>query len=269
MDKSERYPEIVYKYRAWDGYGKNLLTDFELYLASPKDFNDPFDCKIPTNYKLLNDQERIKFVDELVERHKQSLLQKGIDPEIEKKRLHYKISDIDKFQKDYELISFEENDKRYGVLSFATNWDNILMWSHYGGFHNGYCVGLDCRQLINLNLFGSGGGMQYSSMNEYPKIHPFDKKDNIETIFKNTHYKALNWSYEEEYRFTKFFYPEEPEVEDRKIKISPNIVSDVTIGLRTPEDHKEEIIKICKENGIKVFQAKQVEFRFKLDRDPI
>jgi len=39
----QRFPEIIYKYRTWTcSYHKDTLLNNEVYLAQPKDFNDPF-----------------------------------------------------------------------------------------------------------------------------------------------------------------------------------------------------------------------------------
>ena len=44
-------PNILYKYRDWDDENhKRLLVDNEVYFATPKQFNDPFDCAIPFRY---------------------------------------------------------------------------------------------------------------------------------------------------------------------------------------------------------------------------
>ncbi len=44
-------PDVVYKYRFWDDahlYHKNILTQQEVYFASPLTFEDPLDCKLLT-----------------------------------------------------------------------------------------------------------------------------------------------------------------------------------------------------------------------------
>src|SRR5690606_27455610 len=49
----------IYKYRNFtDNNHKNVLLKNELYLSSPNSFNDPFDCKIPPNLKLLDTEEK-------------------------------------------------------------------------------------------------------------------------------------------------------------------------------------------------------------------
>lgn len=45
------YPKILYKYRDWDNeLHKKVLLENKLYLASPKDFEDIFDCNLPEKF---------------------------------------------------------------------------------------------------------------------------------------------------------------------------------------------------------------------------
>src|SRR5260370_34750674 len=33
--------------------------------------------------------------------------------------------------------------KTKAILCFSRNWDNLLLWSHYGASHTGICLGFD------------------------------------------------------------------------------------------------------------------------------
>ena len=63
--------KILYKYRDWSNSDhRHLLTDGELFLSSPKDFNDPFDCRISHDFSLLNTDEKIiDFVNRLISKN--------------------------------------------------------------------------------------------------------------------------------------------------------------------------------------------------------
>ena len=63
---AENYPKIIYKYRSWaNEYHRNILLKNQVYLSSPIEFNDPFDCKIPKNFLLIDSPEKIeKYVNE-------------------------------------------------------------------------------------------------------------------------------------------------------------------------------------------------------------
>lgn len=267
MDAPENYPDIVYKYRGWaDEHGKKVLSEFQLFLTSPKDFNDPFDCRIPVNYKIMTEQEINQYAELMTQNHKAFLLKEGRNLENEKSQLVARLkADIENIQRENEEMTFKEYDDRYGILSLSTKWNDILMWSHYGDKHYGYCVGFHEKQLRESEKFGAGGQVAYPKTLEYPLIHPLDR-DNPAIFFKNSHHKALDWQYESEYRLTKFFYPNLPTLQDRQMNFDPKFIAEVIVGLRTPKADRDEIVKICKDNGIKVYQAFPVEFKFQIDR---
>ena len=61
METPSDYPKIVYKYRSWDNPVHQRVLKFnELFVSSPKNSNDPFDCRIPINYSQLDTPEKIK-----------------------------------------------------------------------------------------------------------------------------------------------------------------------------------------------------------------
>jgi len=272
MEKPKDYPDIVYKYRNWTSdTNKAVIKNNELFMTSPKDFNDPFDCRIPINYSLLNTPEKIqRFAIEFTERHKEWLINNdyNLKSEIEAIKYDY-TNDMESMQAKHESILFNSQDKHYGVLSMTTDWDNILMWSHYGDFHRGYCVGFWEDQMRRSQLFGKGGPVTYDKNNNYPVIDPISNENKMVKGFKETHTKAFDWKYENEYRFYNLYFPKEAMNNDRKVIIPNEFFADITIGIMTPEDHKNEIIEIAKKNGIKVYQAKKVPFKFKITREEI
>ncbi|HTA27228.1 MAG TPA: hypothetical protein VK809_05535 [Bacteroidia bacterium] len=57
----DMYPPVVYKYRDWNNnFHKRTVLNLELFLSSPSNFNDPFDCKIPIAYRLLKNNTEYK-----------------------------------------------------------------------------------------------------------------------------------------------------------------------------------------------------------------
>ncbi len=75
---------------------------------------------------------------------------------LEKRRI--KVSTIDELNDPFDLCSIDtahpaieqaltEYITRFrrttGLLCFSRNWDNLLMWSHYGRSHTGICLGFD------------------------------------------------------------------------------------------------------------------------------
>jgi hypothetical protein len=69
---------------------------------------------------------------------------------------HLKLSTIDDLNDPFDLSSVDTTDPQinnaltayiqhfranYGLLCFSRNWDNLLLWSHYGASHTGLCFG--------------------------------------------------------------------------------------------------------------------------------
>ncbi len=262
------YPTTLYKYRNWtDIYHKNILLKNQLFLASPKDFNDPFDCRIAPNFKLLDTKEKIqRYVDEALIRHFDTLTKDNRDLVFEQKRLEERLlNNIEDVQKDHEEEYFNTRDIYFGVVSMSTRWDSILMWSHYSDSHKGICVGFSEEKLRESGLFGAGGQVHYPTNNEYPQIDPFEK-DKIENIITETQSKASDWSYEKEFRLSKLFYPHVPTKEDRTIAVPDDYFTEIILGLKIPENDEKEIIDIAKTKNIKVYKVAKVPLKFGLSR---
>lgn len=265
-------PEIIYKYRNWTSeFHKKVLTENQLFLSSPSDFNDPFDCRNSKNHLLLDTPEKIEnyienHIKNRMPEHSAYLMANGYDLENERNLLRERLKDLPKYQKEFEIINEEYTDKYLGVLSLSGRWDSILMWSHYGDFHKGYCVGFDEEKLKNSRLFGKGGNVNYDD--KFPTIDPFD--DNIaKTSFYQTHWKAKEWEYEEEYRLTKLFFDKPDEKPQRAITLPEDCIREVIIGMKTTEEQKEEIIKICRNKNVPVFQTYKDSLEFKVKRQLI
>ncbi len=266
MTQRDKYPPLVYKYRNWvDDNHKSVLRQNKLFFTSPKDFNDPFDYKIPHDYSLLNTDEKITSYLNKKKEYRQSQgfpIDTAFIQMLEKFGQRIK-NEPDKVQEEYNSLYFEGGDNHYGVLSLSERWDSILMWSHYGDFHKGYCVGLWEEKMRN-SILATGGRIYYPADNEFPKIDPLG--DEIENMVLQSHAKSSDWKYEEEYRLSKVWYPEVPTIEQR-IQVVPNdFFAEIIIGLSASTETRKEIIQLGKEKGIKVYQAIKGPSKFAIER---
>ena len=262
---------ILYKYRSWKKEeDRKTLTQNEFYLASPRDFNDPFDCRISPNLSLLDSKEKIRtYIDNIVINNFDKLSKNNLDIKAQMDEFENRLYNIKESQKELDKIHFSEQDIFYGILSLSMTWKNILLWSHYADCHKGFCIGLDKNKLCQLPNFGMGGPVEYPKNKLYPVIHPLDEKNNIENIFKETHKKSKEWSYEKEYRLVKNFYPHKPSIKDRLINIPDSFISELLLGLRISEEDKKQIINIAKQKNIKVYQIVSTPFKFEINRERI
>lgn len=265
---NENYPPIIYKYRCWNHeFHKKILTDGEVYLSSPRHFNDPFDFGIVQNFLTLDTPEKIeRYVDEGMVKHKGFLLKKGYDLQKEREFQINRLQNIEAYQQEYEKLNSEAVNRSYGVLSLSGRWDSILMWSHYADFHKGFNIGYNESKMRNSGLFGKGGPIMYSD--EYPHLDAFTIHT-IESSFQQTHFKSKEWEYEEEYRLSKLFFPKPPTEADRTIKVPFEFVEEINFGIKISPEHQAEILKLANDLDIKVFQTEKVPFKFKLTRNQI
>ena len=263
---------IVYKYRDWSKkFHKKMLTDNELYLSSPAELNDPFDCKIPINFGLLDSPEKkSQYAEEVTLRYLPRLLNENRNPVDEKMQfLHTLENDLEQHQEKYAQREFQDSENYTGVLSLTYRWDSILMWSHYSNNHRGFCVGFYREKLISSGLFGTRGDVKYCD--NFPEISPLDfsvPERKLQMYFKQTHYKAKDWQYEKEYRLSRTF-PNKATIDDRKTIVNNDFIAEVILGLKISEKDKKAISRIAKKKGFKVFEIYQEPFRFQLKKRPI
>lgn len=90
-----RLPRVLYKYRdRKNRYHRRIIRNNEIYFASPKDFNDPFDCRISPDITQLNNEEVKKFIDKTVIQNFSDFEKKGYDIAklISQRTKHYQLS---------------------------------------------------------------------------------------------------------------------------------------------------------------------------------
>jgi hypothetical protein len=253
---------IVYKYRCWKNKNhQRILGSNEIYLPSPSEFNDPFDCAIVPDYSLLDTVEKqkafqAKFIASI----------KSTDPDADSdtlaRLLANKFEDPRRALDELKTLWRVFQDRTYGIFSLSRNWDSVLMWSHYSDHHKGFCVGFDMEMLKKLEEFGAGSFICYS--NEFPQINPLEYGE--EAMFKEIATKALGWAYEEEYRLLSLI---RPGTNGRIIRIPDACIKEVVIGARFPIEDIGTVRNLIGRRDIKLFQAVTVDRQFTLRRQSI
>jgi hypothetical protein len=85
--------------------------------------------------------------------------------------------------------------KKTGILCFSRNWDNLLLWSHYGDSHTGVCLGFDIIE--NISEENCDIDVLYQP-NRLKILKPEDV--NLDLARRLTCTKHECWSYEQEVR---------------------------------------------------------------------
>lgn len=258
MINNYEVPEILYKYRTWKNkYHRSTLINNEIYLASADQFNDPFDAQLPFQYdkQELTDENILK---KLIEIGKIGFPHLS-DYEI-LKMANYRIKEVD-LRSDRYWQSYYEQDKansikRFGIFSLTPCPVNLLMWSHYSDFHQGFCIGFD-RDELQFSIKGLYDKVSYSD--EFPVLPLFgDQIDKFISLYKT---KSTKWGYEEEYRILKSNSPRQI------IIINDSTIKEVIFGCKiNPRIRKIIINKLRKKTTkIRLFDCKMDNSSYKLN----
>ena len=173
----------LYKYRTIDSvHTKGIFKNRELYFSAPRDFNDPFDCKlraVVTN--------RDMFANKIAEQQRL----------YEEDSVRSKISTNEYINENLSQAVDNVINKK-GVCCFSRRNDCILMWSHYADSHRGICIEFDVAE--DDEFFSWLVEVQYQE--KYPSLDLSMQRmrDYTHTLLST---KFSDWGYEEEVRVYK------------------------------------------------------------------
>ena len=145
----ELVPKTIYKYRDWKNeYHKKIIINQDLFIPSPKNFNDPYDCKLPVSFHLLKNNKELarKYFENTIREFHPSISQIKLTKKVEEKLKHKDYEDVKFIEKiNNDLIKWTQ--ENLGIFSATAVNDNILMWAHYANNHTGICIGFDLIKL--------------------------------------------------------------------------------------------------------------------------
>lgn len=235
-------------------------------MAPPGSFNDPFDCKIPMNYHLLDTEDKKnEYADAVIARNRLLIDSSQSKSELDRKKLLERLNDLDKLQSEHEELEFSAYNNHFGVFSLSHRWDSILMWSHYADNHRGFVIGYNLEKLKGSDIFAQGGPVSY--VDEFPNMDPITDSAKFESSIVQLFSKAKDWQYEEEYRLVNLFYPQIPSNDDRNIKLPIDFIDEVVIGLDINNNDKTSIFAFCQERSISLFKIIKTPFMYSLARE--
>ena len=258
----------LYKYRDWNNPDhKRIILANELYVPPIKEINDPFDFKISPDYTFLDTAEKQEnYIQYLVDSALPTLKSKDINIEAKIKELkilfanneHKKILEF-----EYENHTNSMIENHYGICSFSKRWDSILMWTHYSANHSGICIGFNNKEIESLKYFGCWGAVDYRE--DFPKINPLDP-NSIESLLIQSHTKAKEWEYEQEFRFVKLWEPTPPNLDEKKITLNKNCIVEIILGLKIENETKNELTALAGERKIPLYQIVKTRKKFQFER---
>lgn len=239
-------PPKIYKYRSLSESSKKYTLDIfrkcELYFSAPKNFNDPFDCKIKS---VIYSPD--KFAKQIARRHNLPYSEKDVINAI---------SSETSLQKEMDM-AIEIVMNRYGICCFSKKNDEILMWSHYADCHAGICLEFDVEK--DLNFFIYPINVEYLA--DYPKVDVSeDICKYVKTMLKAKYNK---WSYENEVRVYK--------KKEKAFKFNPKALVAVYFGCQTTDEQIREVYKTVRENKelshVVFYKGKKDDSSYKINFD--
>ena len=248
MDHPSVPPRILFKYRYFDEDGYHLKSLTDIYFPPPAEFNDPFDTGIPILYyssgtspdDILKHMRRrnselnnpILSEKELIERHRDFISE--IPSNI-----------VDAQARDLELAS--KNARETGVFSLAEKETSILMWSHYGRNHTGFCIGYRTNILYDFLRSQADVILPYIKYSPIcPVINPYDPSLTLDEYYEAFTAKHSDWSYECEWRLIYHYGAR------KSIQIPENTIDRVYLGMRIKPDNEARLIETLRTRKIKV-----------------
>ncbi len=246
--ESGKFANKLYKFRNFSGNTDKIILNSEFYFASPKKFNDPFDCNL--SYRQNYTQEEILAKYEYLT----SKLPFTKEQFIEKYGLSLETF-LDKYPKlNDKLVS------QSGILSLSRNSKNITMWSHYADEHKGLAFELQVDE--DYEFFHGYGIVEYTKEYKLLSYTNLTPNKDYEKLFLT---KYTDWEYEEEIRIIDYN-------KNGIREFNKNVLKTIYFGYRADETNIKKIIQLCQLNGFQhvIFKkAKIISGKFELDFDEI
>jgi|GEM_PF-4587104 hypothetical protein len=249
-----KYYSIVGKKR---GYFLDCIGNSRLYLASPIEFNDPFDCDVPYHltYGGLRKLQALALID-----------YRYIGKVTPGKSVRDYLNDPKKRDSDIvENQEFNESIRkstlagtlyRARITSFCAGEvrgtdEEILMWSHYGDRHRGICLEFDFDPSLRW-------------------LHPvsyYAQRPSFEALFesdpsfvKSMTTKSLVWKYEHEYRIIR-------DRDDVHYPFRKESLKGIYFGAKASDTDIQEMTSNVRRHGyrkISLYKMVPSQFDFKL-----
>jgi hypothetical protein len=223
-------PQYLYKYRSVDANSLAMLASDKVYLSRLDAFNDPFE--------VLN-----------------------LSPTLETKIA----------PQPYGAFAVAEAPAQTGTVatslracSLSEESQDLLMWGHYADRHCGFCIRFEfakdeelSRLLypVDYNRVGTGIGAHSDKCPDH--------------VLRAILTKSEKWSYEREWRIVGQAPNDESETADLFAAYTPDAITGIIFGVRTPELHKALIRKVLQDHRLEYFQAEKQNDNFLLTIRPL
>lgn len=245
--------ERLYKYGYINENSEALFSTAQVWCSAPSKLNDPFECRPWFTFDG-NKDEIIESLARILHKNNPQMTQDTATAEavaIYFQGRHRDPKTWEALRQD--VVQMLGN--KIGLYCLSRIPDSILMWSHYGYKHEGYCVEFEATD--HTVVFGEAQPVLYSD--SYPIVDFFKtpKEKQVDLIFLT---KYTSWAYEQEWRIIDF--QNGPGL--RKYPVE--LLKSVTFGLCMSEPNKALIRKWVRrrDHDVEFFQADQDDRKFSI-----
>lgn len=279
-------PNKIYRYQSFNALSLDALCHDRLYFSDPNQFNDPLDCK-PA---VMNDSDKTTLRNILI-----MLIEKRVTGEIiaslkaakvegEHAQTHANNQGRQEAENEIRNIAYHATNPDYevsveeaecdlltyaiqaellkqsnrGVCCLSEEYNNPLLWSHYGDQHKGFCVGysLDRNPKPTINQVNYGGERTVPTSLIAQAILQQDNSSKELLDSKMFLQKAEPWQYEKEWR-----------IFDRiGLQDSPLKLEEISFGIRCPDSVIHAVVEALEPRDIKFYRMYSVGRTFELER---
>lgn len=257
------WPRFFYKFRAFSNEDRlrSQMVRNEIFLSSPRDFNDPFDMRgmlvIKGGIDALIRKYKALPMSKAVRRRAMKDARNGVKAEgLEGyvSRMFRPLNQFDEMIMEQGVHCFASRDKEARSSGPRSN----LMWSHYGDSHKGYCLQYSVHtDPVFVRSVRVGYASEYPVINWLSDSFPND-------VLRCITQKDKCWEYENEWRYIK------PNSARQLLSVSGSGIKSVIIGAEATPASIEQVMQIVQERdslmGVKtnVFLAKRSTTQYRL-----
>ncbi|SMC89246.1 DUF2971 domain-containing protein [Sporomusa malonica] len=160
-----------------------------------------------------------------------------------------------------------------GILSLSEKPDNLLMWAHYSGCHEGYVIGFDSEHPYFHDKQDPKDDLGHLRKVEYREtraVTPVIDPAGVEVFLV----KSSQWAYEQEWRIVRPLQDAQGIIEAEPFSIHlfqfPGAaVREVILGCRMHEEKKRDTISLISSEPhfqhVRILQADPDEMEFKMN----
>jgi len=218
---------------------EQVLLGSRLWLGAFANLNDPFEASVPWRWEAPAGAVRAYAKQYMAEHAQEFLPGTSLDKVVEWL--------LDRGSRDARREAVRAHVLDLGVTCFTEPWDDVPLWTYYGGEHRGVCLRFQATRLMPLE--GCFPPMRVTYATRFPAV-PFFQSTWFRLVKAIIATKARAWRHEHEWRIVRYEGHGE-------VPFSPDALDGIILGCRMSEADRTAVGRIVAQRATPtaVFQA--------------